>query len=89
MASDEFEKHWHLDKRVPVAIIACIFAQTLAIGIWVGSIQVRVTNLESRQHVLQETRLSMTERLARLEESVKGMKELLLQINNKLDRALD
>lgn len=47
MTDDAPERQpWHLDKRVPLALIITILAQTVAAGIWLGSITQRVTSLE-------------------------------------------
>lgn len=73
---------WHLDKRVPVALIITILLQTVGAGIWVGTIASRVTTLEQQSDrqsdqidkgaaFSQQTATS----LARLEEAVKALKE--------------
>lgn len=73
---------WHLDKRVPVALIFTILLQTVGAGIWVGTIASRVTSLEERvieqkkqietgAEVGQNTAIS----LAGLKEAVNALKE--------------
>ena len=39
---------WCIDKRIPIAVVALILAQSLAIGIWVGSIDTRVEAAEEQ-----------------------------------------
>ncbi len=87
---------WHLDKRIPVALILGIMAQTVVIGAWVGSIQSRVTAIESRQddnmdaiRALVTNRVGTAERLATLEEGAKSSRELLERIDKKLDKFVD
>ena len=43
----EPKEHWHLDKRVPISLIATMLAQTVAIVWWASSIDNRVTQLEN------------------------------------------
>jgi len=45
--SEHQKEPWHLDKRVPLALIGAILLQTFTIGFWVSSINERVTALES------------------------------------------
>lgn len=60
---------WHLDKRVPIALIAAIAMQSGVFGIWVGTISSRVTALESRQERLDDIR-DRTIRLETLAEAI-------------------
>lgn len=54
---------WHLDKRVPLALMLAIGIQTAAMGAWVGSINTRVDRLEIEAAGSSEIR----ERLVRIE----------------------
>lgn len=54
---------WHLDKRVPLALIIALIAQTITFGMWVGSINTRVDQLEARADDTQGLR----DRLIRIE----------------------
>jgi len=67
--------HWHLDKRVPIALIVVIMLQTVTLGVWVGSVQERVARNERDI----EAGSSTGERLARVE-------TLLETILRRLDR---
>jgi hypothetical protein len=40
---------WHLDRRVPIALIAAILVQTAAFGFWVGGLVARVGQVERWQ----------------------------------------
>lgn len=59
----ETSKHWHLDKRVPIALIVTIIIQTAGLFVWVGGIQERVARNERDILESQDT----GERLARVE----------------------
>jgi len=50
---------WHLDKKVPLALISALVMQTAVFGMWVGSINTRVEALENRQVALEELRDKM------------------------------
>lgn len=54
---------WHLDKRVPIALIAAISLQTLAGGFWLGTLATRVSSVEQWQanNGRIEARLSVLE----------------------------
>lgn len=62
-------KGWHLDKRVPIALIAALALQTGTFGFWLGSVQTRVNNLEQRSALNDEVR----ERLVRVETLLEGL----------------
>lgn len=57
------QANWHLDKRVPIALILTVVLQTAMMGVWVGSIQSRV---ESNERAI-EASADTAERLARIE----------------------
>jgi len=73
---------WHLDKRIPVALIVAFIAQTLAIGIWVGTIATRVDSVESW---ISENR-RIDSRLAVLENQLGDIKDLLQRLAAQRDR---
>lgn len=78
---DEKEK-WHLDKRVPIAMIAAIIGQAI-VFVWMGSSYATRTDmrLESLERGVPVTALS-TERLTRIEESQKWMAQVIVEIKN-------
>lgn len=78
------ETSWHLDKRVPVAIIITLVVQ-IAIGLmYFGALEQRVTALENFVLKIDDTQM----RITRVEEQVKATKETTVRIEQKLDRAL-
>lgn len=73
---------WHLDKRVPIALILALLLQT-ASGVWWGArIDARVAALEATDL----SRASSNERLARVEENLKAQSETLVRIDRRLER---
>lgn len=66
---------WHLDKRVPLALILTIVVQTAMLGVWVGTIQARVSANERAIEASADT----AERLARIE-------AILERVERRLDR---
>ena len=72
---------WHLDKRVPIALIVVILMQTAGALSWAGAATQRLAQVE-RQTQAQS---SWAERTARLEEQSRHMRSSLQRIEEKLD----
>lgn len=81
-SADPAGEHWHLDKRVPLALIATLFLQTAGIVWWASGINTRVESLEASMRITGADR----DRLARVEEKLEGTKELLVSIDKRLER---
>jgi hypothetical protein len=82
IASDPGAGQWHLDKRIPIALVIAIGIQTLAIGTWVGSIDTRVAALEAAQQANTDVR----ERVIRMEEQLKYIRQGVDRLTNGRDR---
>lgn len=82
MASDT-ENQWHLDRRVPVAIILTLVVQLVGFGMLIGNIENRVKTLE----IASSSRSVLPERMARLEERLVSLQRVLERIDRKLDGA--
>ena len=78
------DQGWHLDKRVPIALILAILIQTGGALVWAGAASERLNHLEDQA----TERRSLAERTARLEEQSRQMQALLLRIEDKLDRMI-
>lgn len=61
MSSDK--ENWHLDKRVPVAIVFTLVVQLVGFAFMYGRLESRVAHIEDQQRVVT----LVPERLARLE----------------------
>jgi len=71
---------WHLDKRVPVALLLAILVQTFGMGWWASSISERVASLERSRADNKDT----GGRLMVLESQMKDIKAILQRIDRKL-----
>lgn len=78
--SDEKKEPWHLDRRVPVALILAIFLQTAGAFWWASNIDSRVAQLENQM----ESRAMVNERLARMEERVEGLRADISDIRGSM-----
>jgi hypothetical protein len=83
---------WHLDKRVPIALIATILIQTAGIVWWasgitgtVGDHDRRLARLEANDVEMARAFSTAVERLARLEERTTATYDLVRRIDQRLD----
>ena len=91
MAQPEDDHEWHLDRKVPVAIIVAIVAQTVGATWWAASLAAKVDMIESRVSKTEgraeraeiDARM-YAEKLIRLEESSKAILEQVRVINYRL-----
>jgi TolA-binding protein len=74
-------EHWHLDKRVPVAIIFAILLQTAGAIWWAATIQGRVSNnergianLDMRTDNMRNAAQAQAIQLGRIEEQITGLR---------------
>lgn len=72
------EQHWHLDKRVPLALIVAIIIQSLGAVWWAGQMDERVAHLEA----LNVKNGNVEARLVRIEEGQSWIKKALERILN-------
>lgn len=70
------DREWHLDKKVPIALILTIALQTVAVVWWASDLSARVTQLE-RQDV---SRAPQAERLTRVEVKIEAVQEGITEI---------
>lgn len=82
MTEDEDNKHWHLDKKVPIALIFTILAQTGAALWWAAGVNARVEQLE-RQVVGSAPHI---ERIVRLETKMDAIFSTLAEIKSIVQR---
>ena len=73
---------WCIDKRIPVAVVALVLAQSLAIGIWAGSISTRV---EASETAIETITLGRHEaRVSVLESQIDAIRATLDRIADRL-----
>lgn len=80
----EEQNSWHLDKRVPIALIFTLVLQFGGIVAYVSRIEAQGADNERRIRVLEAQKIS--ERLAALESQVGDVKQYLARMEGKLDR---
>lgn len=76
---------WHLDKRVPIALIAAMTIQTAGALVWAGAAMQRMNYVE--REVAASALIG--ERTARLEEQIRYLRQSVDRIETKLDRLGD
>lgn len=93
---DDDDGAWHLDKKVPIAILAAIIMQGVVGVWWVSKLDSRVAHLEvtdssSRVRLdrIEVDRTDALGRVIRLEEQVKAMVDGLRRVEGKLDTLSD
>jgi len=77
-----YEEHWHLDKRVPLALIFAIVIQTAGAFWWASDISRRVANLESNQTNAN----LLIERIVKLETVLSRLDKTLDKLERKIDK---
>ena len=81
----ENNNHWTLDKRIPIALILAIVAQTFGWVWWAASSTLRLDYIESSLAEMRTTE----RRLTRLEQIAENQNRALDRIEEKLDRAVE
>jgi hypothetical protein len=76
---------WHLDKRVPIALIITMVLQFLGFAWFGGQLAERVTQLENARMAAGD----QPGKIVRLETQVDNVRETLKDISLKLDRLLE
>lgn len=72
---------FRLERKVPLALVATLVAQTGAALMWAGAADQRLTQVERRV----EAAAGAPERLARMEEQVGAVRDQLKRMEAKLD----
>lgn len=70
------DARWHLDKRVPIALIITIAVQTAGIVWWASSLSERVNTLERRA----DASAPQGDRLTRVEVKIENVQEGIARI---------
>lgn len=81
-ARDDNSESWHLDRRVPLALIVTIVVQTGGLVWWASSLSERVNTLE-RQAV---TSAPQGDRLTRVEVKIEAIQEGVTEIKRLIRR---
>lgn len=81
------DNNWHLDKKVPIALLLALLAQFGVVMVFIGELKTQGQENTRRISVLEGQRIS--ERLSSLEAQVADAKSLLVRIEGKLDGKID
>lgn len=76
---------WHLDRKVPIALILALAFQTSAVSWWAATLSARVDLLERQAVAIGP----QAERIIRLETKVDGIAGGLSEIKALIDRRPD
>lgn len=91
--SPQKQEPWHLDKKVPIALIIAILIQTFMAGAFITRMDSRITELESRTRSFESWRdgtqgkldaINVT--LGRMDERMQSQAEILREIKEALKR---
>lgn len=78
---------WHLDKRVPLAVIATIVGQTIFVVVWLSSLGERVNTLERSEISRAAMAPANADRLTRVEVNVENIKAGVDEIKRLIQRS--
>lgn len=81
------DKHWHLDKRVPVVLIFAILLQTATAVWWASAQSERVSALERAEAARAAIAPVAADRLTRVEVNVENIKAGVEEIKRLIQRA--
>ena len=81
-ATPEAERHWHLDRKVPLALIFAILVQTATAFWWASGINAAMT---SAQRDIAELRTN-PDRITRLETKLEALNDTLRDLKVAVER---
>ncbi len=84
MTTRDDDKHWHLDRKVPLAMIFAILAQTGAGIWWASTISSRVDYAERRL----EAMAPQSDRVTRVEVKIEGVQSDVSEIKSDVKSLL-
>lgn len=82
---NENGEHWHLDKRVPLALILTIFLQTATVVWWASGVNARVAQLEAKAVRAD----AATNDIAALKVRLDNLDQATKRIEDKVDRLIE
>lgn len=90
---DPAEERWHIDRRIPVTLIAAfligIVAQSFALGIWITTLSNRIGNLETFAAAQGPASLNRETRITILETNYRNFGDQLSGVARKLDALIE
>lgn len=84
--SEQGKESWHLDRKVPVAIIVTLVFQIVGFGWLFGQVEQRVTELERRANDQTIIVRDLPEKIGRVEEQISAIRQTLERIDRKVTK---
>lgn len=82
------DSRWHLDKRVPIALIVTLIGQ-MAVGVaWMSALGERVHSLERTESMRAAAAPVNADRLTRVEVKIEAVQEGITEIKRLVQRTL-
>jgi hypothetical protein len=78
------EKHWTVDRRVPLALILAMIGQTGGLVWWASGINQRVSALEEKQTLQSASAPMQSDRLTRVETKVEAIQRDVSEIKSDI-----
>jgi hypothetical protein len=78
------EKHWSVDRKVPIALILAMLGQTGGLVWWASGINQRVSALEERQSAATASAPVQADRLTRVETKVETIQRDVTEIKSDI-----
>lgn len=85
--SDTTDRHWHIDRKVPLTLVYLLLAQFIGGVIFASNLLNQISNQEKRISFIENQRVS--ERLGTLESQMVGTKALLQRMDTNLLRLVE
>lgn len=83
---DKSDSQWHLDRKVPIALILSIFLQTGGIVWWGATTNARINSLEEKASGFAAQVATQPERLAKVETKLESVQDGIAEIKSILRR---
>lgn len=83
MTSDQDDKAWHLDKKVPLALIATLMIQTGIAVWWVSSLNSQVDNIDGRVKELETVESGRAQRRDAIQQQLSDIKSSMSALNER------
>jgi hypothetical protein len=80
----EAQAHWHLDRRIPIALLLGLVLQSFAIAWWASDVSARVTMLE--RHSIATA--PQGDRLTRVEVRIEAVQGDVTEIKSDIKRLI-
>lgn len=80
----DVEKHWTVDRRVPLALILAMLGQTGGLVWWASGINQRVSVLEERDRTVTAAAPIQSDRLTRVETKVETIQRDVTEIKSDI-----